>query len=185
MLEIVDKINAPTMEHFQDPTKESNTTDLDEFLYFPVYHIINKTLRALQDCEPGDFPPVVPPISISLFSKEIDSQAKIDALQEDDVKLTHFLLELAIQDKLQAYGGFTIPPLGHGDSITRYLRALVKTKIPEKAKSTWMVFGASLLLDIVSLEPYKLLLHRQLFNLTSSYSGESLEMVSMILMTSF
>ncbi|KAB8294266.1 hypothetical protein EYC80_009693 [Monilinia laxa] len=148
MLGIVDNIYFPTMKHFQAPKEANDAADLENFLYYPVYQIINKTMHALQDCEPIDFPPIVPPLSLSLFSKVIEGQSNTDCIQEDDVKLTQFLLELAIHEKFQSYGGFKTPPNEFEDTITHSLRLFINNKVPGKSMSTAMVFGAALLLDI-------------------------------------
>ncbi|ESZ93330.1 hypothetical protein SBOR_6283 [Sclerotinia borealis F-4128] len=150
MLNIVDNIYFPTMEGCHTPGEEKDTTDLDDFLYYPAYQIINKTLQALQDCEPDSFPPVVPPFSLSLFSDGVERQSTIDIRQEDDVRLTQFLLELAIQEKFQVHGGFMAPPNEPEDIITRYLRLIIKKRAPGNSKAipTWIIFGAALLLDI-------------------------------------
>ncbi|KAI9645106.1 hypothetical protein NHQ30_005840 [Ciborinia camelliae] len=148
MLHVVDTIYFPTMEYFQAPKEEKDTTDLDNFLYYPVYQIINKTVRALEACKPYDFPPAVQPLSLFLFFNGVERQSTIDSQQEDDVKLTQFLLELAIQEKFKAYEGLTKPINEHEDMITRSLRLLVNQRDSARAVPTWMVFGAVLLLDI-------------------------------------
>ncbi|QSZ35878.1 hypothetical protein DSL72_007000 [Monilinia vaccinii-corymbosi] len=126
MLSIVDITYFPTMKHLKAPREGNDTTDLDDFLYYPVYQIINKTTRALQDCEPKKFSPAVPPLSLSLFSKEVEGQWVIDGKQEDDVKLTQFLLELAIQEKFQGYGGFKTPPNEPGNNFGDSMRSFYR-----------------------------------------------------------
>ncbi|KAG4028318.1 hypothetical protein MFRU_022g00380 [Monilinia fructicola] len=148
MLRIVDNMYFPTMNHFHAPKEAKDRADLDDFLYYPVYQIINKTMHALQDCDPIKFPPIVPPLSLSVFSKAIEGQSNIDSIQEDDIKLTQFLLELAIHEKFQSYGGFKTPPNESEDIITHSLRLFINSKDPGKVMPTWLVFGAALLLDI-------------------------------------
>lgn len=173
------------MNHFHAPKEAKDRADLDDFLYYPVYQIINKTMHALQDCDPIKFPPIVPPLSLSVFSKAIEGQSNIDSIQEDDIKLTQFLLELAIHEKFQSYGGFKTPPNESEDIITHSLRLFINSKDPGKVMPTWLVFGAALLLDIVSIKFRVIFPVIQILQLTLPFSGELLEIKLRNLMKSF